>query len=84
MASATVAEQEKGYPDAFCFNSHGAPAYGFWIRHARGIHFYDIGVTPAKPDARPLFATGGDTSQLYLDGKPLALSTESAVQNMKK
>lgn len=65
-----VRENVKGYPDAHQFENP-LPAYGFWIRHARRIHLYDIKVTPEHADVRPAFATGGNTKDLYLDGSPL-------------
>ena len=75
MAAAKVKEKEGGYPDAHQFSRKGLPAYGFWIRHAREIYFYNIKVTPTNPDARPSFGTGGNIEQIYLDGRPLAFSS---------
>ncbi len=60
----------RGYPDAHQFENP-LPAFGFWVRHARNIHFYNITVTPAKPDARSLFETGGNTRDLYFDAHPI-------------
>mgnify|MGYP002391321674 FL=1 len=71
-----VRENEGGYPDAHQFENP-LPAFGFWIRHARNIHFYDIRIAPQKNDIRPLFATGGNTKDLYLDGQPIPLSRDS-------
>ena len=31
------------------------PAYGFFVRHVKGIEFNNVQVTPAKPDSRPPF-----------------------------
>lgn len=75
MATATVRENERGYPDAHQFSRKGLPAYGFWIRHARNIYFYNTKVTPANPDARPQFGTGGNMEQIFLDGRPLAFAS---------
>jgi polygalacturonase len=74
-----VREDIRGYPDAHQFENP-LPAFGFWIRHARNIHFYNITVTPAKSDARPLFATGGNTKDLYFDARPIPELLDSAVQ----
>lgn len=71
-----VREDVKGYPDAHDFENP-LPAYGFWIRHARNIHLYNIRVTPLQEDARPFYATGGDTSDLYVDGNPIPASQAS-------
>ena len=49
---ANASEHEKAYPE---WNMFGAvfPAYGIFARHVQGMHFEDVTVTPAKPDARP-------------------------------
>jgi len=60
-----VPELVDAYPDAFSFGAT-VPAYGFWIRHAEGILFDRVTVTPEKPDARPCFVTGVDTSGIVL------------------
>lgn len=62
-------EREGGYPDAIMFGPQ-SPAYGFWVRHAANIAFFNIAVTPQKPDARPLVSADQDASAL-LNGKPL-------------
>ena len=70
---AVVPEDETGYPDAMRFNRQkGLPAYGFWIRHARGIHLENIKVTPEKPDTRPLFGTDVDVDEFFVDGRTIA------------
>lgn len=71
MAAAPVVEKERGYPDAQGYSRTGLPSYGFYVRHARRIRFSNIKVTPAAPEARPLFADGGDTAEILLDGRPL-------------
>ena len=73
MADAIVHENEKGYPDAHQFAVKGLPSYGFYLRHARRILFDDIIVTPDAPDARPLFASGGNIGDVLLDMAPLDL-----------
>ncbi len=75
-----VREGIRGYPDAHQFENP-LPAFGFWIRHASNIHFYNITVTSAKPDARPLFATGGNTRDLYFDARPIPELLDSATQD---
>jgi len=64
-AQRVVPELVDAYPDAFSFGTT-VPAYGFWIRHAEGILFDRVTVTPEKPDARPCFVTGVDASGIVL------------------
>jgi polygalacturonase len=78
MAAAIIHENEKGYPDAHQFAVNGLPAYGFYLRHARNVFFEDIIVEPAEPDARPLFASGGNLEGIFLDGAPLNLPPPGA------
>jgi polygalacturonase len=46
-------ENEKNYPEPSMFGV--LPAYGFYIRHARGITFDNVEVSFEKDDARPAF-----------------------------
>lgn len=46
-------ENEKNYPEPSMFGV--IPAYGFYIRHARGVMFDNVEVSWEKPDARPAF-----------------------------
>ncbi|MEO7673495.1 MAG: glycoside hydrolase family 28 protein [Pyrinomonadaceae bacterium] len=48
-----VPENEKGYPEPSMFGV--LPAYGFYIRHAKGITFDNVEVSFAGDDARPAF-----------------------------
>jgi polygalacturonase len=48
-----VPENEKSYPEPSMFGR--LPAYGFYIRHAKGITFDNVEVSFAKDDARPAF-----------------------------
>jgi hypothetical protein len=69
-AGTTIPEKQSVYPDAKAFGKE-IPAYGFWVRHASGVEFIDVRITPLKPDPRPCFLSGGDTENLTVDGKPL-------------
>ena len=69
-AGTTMPEKQSTYPDAKMFGKE-VPAYGFWVRHASGVEFIDVRITPLKPDPRPCFLSGGDTENLTVDGKPL-------------
>jgi polygalacturonase len=46
-------EREKEYPEPSMFGI--LPAYGFFIRHAAGIHLNDVNVSYSKEDSRPAF-----------------------------
>ena len=46
-------EREKEYPEPSMFGI--LPAYGFFIRHATGIHLNDVDVSYEKEDSRPAF-----------------------------
>jgi polygalacturonase len=46
-------ENEKNYPEPSMFGV--LPAYGFFVRHARGVVFDNVEVSFEKEDARPAF-----------------------------
>jgi hypothetical protein len=46
-------EREKEYPEPSMFGM--LPAYGFFIRHARGIELHNVEVGFLKEDRRPAF-----------------------------
>ncbi len=71
MITAPVNDSQWAYPDAHQFSPKGLPSYGFYVRSAKRVHFEDVTVTPAKPDARPLFATAAPVANITLDGRPL-------------
>lgn len=48
-----VQERETNYPEPSMFGT--IPAYGFYIRHAKGISFDNVEVGFMTPDARPAF-----------------------------
>ena len=48
-----LAEKEKDYPEPSMFGT--TPAYGFFIRHAKGIEINDVEIQCVKEDARPAF-----------------------------
>ena len=48
------------YPDAHMIDGIGpAPAYGLWVRHARGVTLRDYHVTACGEDTRPAFIDEG-------------------------
>ena len=52
-ATRDVPENEKNYPEPSMFGV--IPAYGFYIRHAKGITFDNVEVSFEKDDMRPAF-----------------------------
>ena len=52
-AERVVPENEKGYPEPSMFGA--LPAYGFYVRHAKGITFDNMKLTYDKPEERPAF-----------------------------
>jgi polygalacturonase len=46
-------EEEKGYPEPRMFGD--IPAYGFFIRHVKGIELNDVHISYVKEDMRPAF-----------------------------
>ena len=48
-----VYEKEKEYPEATMWGN--LPAKGFFVRHARNIHFNNIDIKTEEPDVRPDF-----------------------------
>jgi hypothetical protein len=46
-------ERENEYPEPSMFGM--MPAYGFFIRHAKGVEFNDVDVGFMKEDGRPAF-----------------------------
>jgi polygalacturonase len=53
QAGAVVPEDITGYPDPWRFGE--IPAYGFFIRHARGIEMNNVELILEKEDPRPAF-----------------------------
>ena len=54
-AAARVPEKDGKYPEAFMFDRMPLPAYGFYVRHADDVHFENVKVRTATPDARREF-----------------------------
>lgn len=52
-AERTIPENEKNYPEPSMFGV--TPAYGFYVRHAKGITFDNVKVTYEKAEERPAF-----------------------------
>jgi len=52
-AQREIPENEKNYPEPSMFGV--TPAYGFYVRHAKGVAFDNVEVSFEKDDARPSF-----------------------------
>jgi polygalacturonase len=52
-AQQNVAEKEKQYPEPNMFGV--TPAYGFFVRHVRGLEMQSVKIEPLNADARPAF-----------------------------
>lgn len=53
QAALVPPEKEKDYPEPVMFGE--MPAYGFFIRHVKGIEMDNVEVSYMKPEARPAF-----------------------------
>ena len=53
QAALVPPEEEKGYPEPRMFGV--IPAYGFFLRHVKGIELNDVEVGYMKDDLRPAF-----------------------------
>jgi polygalacturonase len=53
QAKLQLAENESAYPEPTMFGP--TPAYGFFVRHVRGIDMNDVKIVCQKEDARPAF-----------------------------
>jgi polygalacturonase len=65
LADIEVPERESSYPAGRMFGQ--LPAYGFYVRHARGVAFRNVSVSCEKPDARPSLIAD-DVSGLAVEG----------------
>jgi hypothetical protein len=71
MIAAPVNDDQWSYPDAHQFSQKGLPSHGFYVRSARRVTFEDIEITPAAPDARPLFFLAEPVEDITADGRKL-------------
>ena len=53
QATSRPAEKENTYPEPAMFGT--TPAYGFYVRHVKGIEFRDVETSYLSDDARPAF-----------------------------
>ena len=82
-AEREIPQNEKNYPEPSMFGV--TPAYGFYVRHVRGITFNNVEVSFEKDDARPAFflddvkgvAFVGANAELLADAKMFVLRNVS-------
>ncbi len=69
-AERAIPENEKNYPEPSMFGV--TPAYGFYIRHAKGVVFDNVKVTYEKPEERPAFVLDNvkDIDLFRIDAQP--------------
>ncbi len=69
-AERTIPENGKNYPEPSMFGV--TPAYGFYIRHAKGVVFDNVKVTYEKAEARPAFVLDDvkDIDFFRIDAQP--------------
>jgi len=82
MATINVPEFEKRYPDP---NKFGViPAYGFFIRHVKGLKMNDITVTFLNNDERPPFILNQVTNAAFrnVDAQKMPLSPLFVLDNV--
>jgi hypothetical protein len=68
-----VPEQEKGYPEPSIFGI--LPAWGFFIRHAKGIELDGIDLSTIQEDKRPAF--------VLIDTQGFVLRNSTPVADMR-
>lgn len=82
MAAINVPEFEKRYPDP---NKFGViPAYGFFIRHVKGLKMHDVTVRFLNDDERPAFILDDvkDAAFRNIDAQKMAQSPVFVLDNV--
>jgi len=74
-AARAVPENPEKYPECTMFGD--LPAYGFYVRHARGIRLTNVRLTTEKADLRPALVCD-DVENLSVDGLEAAWSPGAA------
>ena len=67
-ARGEVPEYPDKYPEYSMFGA--LPAFGFYCRHVRGLHFRDVHLTAARPEERPALLTD-DVEGMEISGSNL-------------
>jgi hypothetical protein len=74
-AARETPEKAEAYPECKMFGD--LPAYGFYVRHVRGIRFTNVRLATEKPDLRPALVCD-DVENLNVDGLEAAWSPGGA------
>jgi len=72
-----ISEEASGYPECTMFGT--LPAYGFYIRHARGVLLDDLTLSCDKPEQRPAIVCK-DVNGLRITGLAAASSPDAPGQ----
>jgi polygalacturonase len=67
LATSQPAEKENAYPEPAMFGH--IPAYGFFVRHVKGLEMRDIDLSYEKPDYRPAFVLDDVANSEFLHVK---------------
>lgn len=76
-ATAQVPEQEEKYPESTMFGT--LPAYGFYLRHIRGLNLRDVDLRYENPDVRPA-VVAEDVAGLRIDQLAAKAEANAATQ----
>ena len=81
-AEREIPQNERNYPEPSMFGV--TPAYGFYVRNAKGITFDNVKVTYEKPEERPAFVLDNvkDIDLFRIDAQ--ATSSFFALKNVEK
>jgi polygalacturonase len=74
-AGREIPEKEKSYPESTMFGT--LPAYGFFVRHVRGVTFRGLTLTTEKPDLRHAMVFD-DAEDVTIDGLDATCSPDAA------
>jgi len=71
-AAIELLEKENAYPEPSMFGT--TPAYGFYVRHVKGLEMTNVEVETLRPDARPAFilsdVRGADFARIRAPHRP--------------
>lgn len=71
--SVQVPENRDAYPEATMFKTI-LPAYGFYVRHVKGIRFENVTVEKAGNDARPFFFYDDVADAILINSRPESIT----------
>lgn len=66
MTERKVHGNDDVFPDAFMFHEDGLPAYGFYLRNAENIFFFNTKIIPINKDSRPFIFRSKNTNNIKI------------------